>query len=107
MMLHVAVALISVVLCRIVSSDLCLINVAVLVACSYIFVYALTAFVNHMNKGSKVLLVDRPVDASAVPRTEHDRKRHATYPFNGRHANTWYTLCDVKDLDNGCVSFNT
>ena len=61
----------------------------------------ITELVKFYVKDCAVLLLDRPVDASGVPRSEHDKKRFATYPFNHKHANTWYQLCDAKELDDG------
>lgn len=48
-------------------------------------------------KYAKNLLVDGVTDAADLPsRSEHDRKRTATYP--NIITNTWYHLYDAKDL---------
>lgn len=51
---------------------------------------------------SNNLIVQNPVDKDAVPsRMFHDIKRNMTYP--GVIPNTWYHLCDSKDVKKGEV----
>ena len=83
------------------SFELSFVNIILLLFFAYVFITGVISLIKHYFKDSKVILVDRPVDVSAVPRVEHDKKRFDTYPFNHKHANTWYHLCDAKELDDG------
>lgn len=101
MLQHLPIVLTAIGLFHLGSFQLSLINSVLILVFAYgITVIIPVAFKSYF-KDSKVLLLDRPLDASSIPRTEHDKKRFATYPFNHKHANTWYQLCDAKELDNG------
>jgi hypothetical protein len=85
-----------------------LLSFCIALVATYGICAAISAGVKWFLKDSKIFLLDRPVNSSAVPRVEHDQKRFNTYPFAHRHANTWYHLCDAKEIADGiliCLAF--
>jgi nitrite reductase/ring-hydroxylating ferredoxin subunit len=72
-------------------------------AIALVIVGGLYVFVRHYMNKSKFFLTDRPVNAEDLPfRSEHDKRRHATYPHHPA-ANTWYQICDSDELKDGKV----
>ena len=101
MLRHVTIAFVAWGLCYLSAQELSLVNICLSLLLTHLVLVGGAACLKMYFKNSKVLLQDRPVDASAAPRVEHDKKRFNTYPFHHRHANTWYHLCDAKEIENG------